>query len=51
MEYMVDAGEFAIALNQAHVVVTLLVATYNAINLLHTRASQHQRGRNVAVGN
>lgn len=32
-EYMVDAEEFAIALNQAHVVVSLLVATYNAINL------------------
>lgn len=32
-EYMVDAEEFAMALNQAHVVVTLLVATYNAINL------------------
>jgi len=37
-EYMVDAGEFAIALNQAHVVVALLVATYNAINLFaHSR--------------
>lgn len=32
-EYMVDAEEFAMALNQAHVKVTLLVATYNAINL------------------
>lgn len=39
-EYMVDAEEFAIALNQAHVVVTLLVATYNAINLFaHARIS------------
>lgn len=32
-EYMVDAEEFAMALNQAHVVVTLLVVTYNAINI------------------
>lgn len=32
-EYMVDAEEFAIALNKAHVVVALLVTTYNAINL------------------
>ncbi len=30
---MVDADEFAITLNQAHVAVTLLVATYNAIIL------------------
>jgi hypothetical protein len=37
-EYMVDAEEFAIALNQTHAVVTLLVATYNAINLFaHSR--------------
>ena len=39
-EYMVDTDEFAMALNQAHVVVTLLVATYNAINLFaHSRIS------------
>jgi phytoene dehydrogenase-like protein len=39
-EYMSDAAEFAIALNQAHVEVTLLVATYNAINLFaHSRIS------------
>ncbi len=31
-EYMVDAEKFALTLNQAHVSVTLLVATYNAIN-------------------
>lgn len=39
-EYMIDAEEFAIALNKAHGVVTLLVATYNAINLFaHARIS------------
>jgi len=39
-EYMVDAEEFAIALNQAHVVVALLVTTYNAINIFaHSRIS------------
>lgn len=39
-EYMADAEEFAMALNQAHVLVTMLVATYNAINLFaHSRAS------------
>jgi len=39
-EYMVDAEEFAIALNQAHVAVTLLVVTYNTINLFaHSRIS------------
>ena len=39
-EYMVDAAEFAIALNQAHVVVPLLITTYNAINLFsHSRIS------------
>jgi hypothetical protein len=32
-EYMADAEEFAQALNQAHVVVQWLLATYNAINL------------------
>lgn len=32
-EYMVDAEDFAMALNRAHVVVALLVAAYNAINL------------------
>ena len=38
--YMADAEEFAIALNQAHIVVTLLIATYNAINLFaHSRIS------------
>ena len=31
-EYMQDAEEFALALNQAHVEVALLIATYNAIN-------------------
>lgn len=37
-EYMADAEEFATALNQAHAVVALLVATYNAINLFaHSR--------------
>ncbi|PKM13176.1 MAG: hypothetical protein CVV13_02525 [Gammaproteobacteria bacterium HGW-Gammaproteobacteria-3] len=39
-EYMADAEEFAIALNQAHVAVTLLVANYNTINLFaHSRIS------------
>jgi hypothetical protein len=39
-EYMADAEEFAIALNQAHIAVTLLVTTYNAINLFaHSRIS------------
>lgn len=32
-EYMVDAEEFAMALNQAHVAVTSLVVAYNAINI------------------
>lgn len=32
-EYMVDADEFALALNDAHVWVKSLVAAYNAINL------------------
>jgi hypothetical protein len=32
-EYMVNAEEFVIALNQAHVAVALLVTTYNALNL------------------
>lgn len=37
-EYMADAEEFAMALNQAHAVVALLVATHNAINLFaHSR--------------
>ncbi len=31
-EYMHDAEEFALALNQAHTRVALLVTTYNAIN-------------------
>jgi len=35
-EYMRDAEEFALALNQAHVEVALLIATYNATNL-HNR--------------
>ena len=39
-EYMLDVEEFVLALNQAHVAVTLLVATYNAINLFgHSRIS------------
>jgi len=51
-EYMVDAGEFAIALNQAHVVVTLLVATYNAINLFaHSRISAPAWPKLLPVGN
>lgn len=32
-EYMADAEEFALALNSAHVLVQLLVAAYNAVNL------------------
>jgi hypothetical protein len=37
-EYMADAEEFAMALNQAHAAVALLIATYNAINLYaHSR--------------
>lgn len=40
LEYMVDTEEFAMVPNQAHVVVTFLVATYNAINLFaHSRIS------------
>lgn len=31
-EYMQDAEEFALALNQAHTGVALLIATYNTIN-------------------
>jgi hypothetical protein len=39
-EYMADAEEFAIALNQAHVAVTMLIAPYNAINFfVHSRIS------------
>ena len=39
-EYMADAEEFAMALNKAHDAVTLLVATYNAINhFAHPRIS------------
>jgi len=32
-EYMIDADDFALALNRAHAAVQLLVTTYNAINL------------------
>lgn len=50
-EYMADAEEFAIALNQAHVVVTLLIATYNAINLFaHSRISSHAWPNLLPVG-
>lgn len=39
-EYMVNAEDFALALNSAHAAVQLLVATYNAINLFaHSRIS------------
>jgi len=37
---MLDAEDFALALNRAHADVQLLVATYNAIHLFaHTRIS------------
>ncbi len=44
-EYMVDAEEFAMALNQAHVVVSSLVAAYNAINLFAHSRTPPPRGR------
>lgn len=51
-EYMVDAEEFVIALNQAHVVVVLLVATYNAINVFaHARISAPAWPNLLPVGN
>lgn len=39
-EYMANAAEFAMALNRAHTMVTLLITTYNAINIFaHARIS------------
>lgn len=44
-EYVTDPMEFVMALNQSHTGVTLLVATYNGINLLRGCVFQCLNGR------
>ena len=51
-EYMVDAEEFAVALNTAHLAVQLLITAYNAINLFaHSRISSSEWPNLLSLNN